>query len=436
MIAPAPDPASPEASGPAGTPDRNLTALLTLPAVAELGAQLTGLRQPGRDEAVAPALAERLFGPVLQTSVSRLEQFAACPFRFFVHSGLRAEERKTYELDFREQGSFQHDVLQRFHEELQAANRRWRDVTPAEARERIGRIGAELMTHYRDGLLHDSAHTRFTARLLTRALQDFIEDIVGWMHTRYRFDPVAVEVEFAEGGRLPAWQLDLGHGRQLQLRGRIDRVDVCREPGTTEAWCVVMDYKSSARKLDPLLVEHGVQLQLLSYLNVLRHSPQPQPALGGARLIPAGAFYVSLRGGHAAGRSRAALNEADAARKEARRHMGRFDLRALPCLDSSGDKTGEQFNFRLTKEGKPYANSTDSMTPEVFQELLDAVEHRLRDLGQRIFAGEARVAPYRKGTETPCAHCDYAHVCRVDPWTQEYRVLRRETADSTLSDDG
>jgi ATP-dependent helicase/DNAse subunit B len=45
------------------------------------------------------------------------------------------------------------------------------------------------------------------------------------------------------------------------------------------------------------------------------------------------------------------------------------------------------------------------------------------------------VDPYRKGTETPCAYCDYAHVCRIDPWTHEYRVLRREETESGPASD-
>jgi len=411
----------------------SLAELSVIPAVAELNASLAALRNPSPDEAVSPALAEKLFGPVLKTSVSRLEQFAACPFRFFVHSGLRAEERKVFELDFREQGSFQHDVLQRFHEELQAAHKRWRDITPAEARERVGRIASELMTHYRDGLLRDSAQTRFTAGVLTRALQDFIEVIVSWMHTRYRFDPGAVEVDFAENGTLPAWKLDLGDGAQLLLRGRIDRLDLLREPGADTALCVVMDYKSSAKKLDPLLVQHGVQLQLLSYLNVLRHAPDLR-LLGVSRIVPVGAFFVNLRGKHTSGESRAALRNADEARKEAYRHAGRFDLSVLPALDASGDARGEQFNFRLKKDGNPYSNSTEPMPTEAFHALLDQVEFQLREMGKRIFAGEVRVDPYRKGTETPCTFCDYAQVCRIDPWTHEYRVLRREGAEAAPAD--
>src|ERR1035441_1329456 len=80
---------------------------------------------------------EKLYGPVLQTSVSRLEEFAQCPFKFFVRSGLRAGERKIFELDARERGSFQHEVLKKFHDDLAKENKRWRDLTPPEARERI-----------------------------------------------------------------------------------------------------------------------------------------------------------------------------------------------------------------------------------------------------------------------------------------------------------
>ena len=104
--------------------------ILELPAIKQLAESLRRLREPDPAENLSPTLAEKLFGPVLRTSVSRLEEFAQCPFKFFVRSGLRAGERKIFELDARERGSFQHDVLKVFHERLAAEGRRWRDLTP------------------------------------------------------------------------------------------------------------------------------------------------------------------------------------------------------------------------------------------------------------------------------------------------------------------
>ncbi len=399
--------------------------LCELPVVAELTQSLAALREPDLAEGLAPALAERLFGPTLRSSVSRLEEFAQCPFRFFVHSGLRAEERKVFELDAREQGSFQHEVLKAFHEQLRAAGKRWRDLTPTEARQQVGRLAAELAVNYRDGLLRTDGQNRFTARVLAESLQDFVGTQVAWMRRQYEFDPAAAELEFGIGSEsAPAWELDLGEGHKLALRGRIDRIDLCREAGD-RALCVVMDYKSGLRKLDPLLVAHGIQLQLLGYLAAVSRWPEPQKLLGVSALTPAGAFYVNLRGQYERGSTRnEALADADAARKRAYRHTGRFDAGALARLDSVG--AADQFNYRLNKDGSLRSNSTEALPGAEFERLLDGIEAQLRKMGRAIYSGAVPVAPYRKGRETPCEFCDYRAACRIDPWTHRYRMLRAD----------
>src|SRR5208283_3232301 len=130
-----------------------------------------------------------------------------------------------------------------------------------------------------------------------------------------------------------AWELDLGSGRRLVFRGRIDRIDLC--PSGPPALAVVMDYKSSLRKLDAVLLRHGVQLQLPAYLNVLRRLPQPEKIFGAARLIPAGVFYINLRGNFKPGETRReVLHSEEPAWQAAYKHAGRFDLAALPRLDN------------------------------------------------------------------------------------------------------
>ncbi len=445
-----------------GAPIEAWSQVIQLPALARLRDSLRQLRHPDPTERLSPALAEKLFGPVLRTSVSRLEQFAACPFRFFVHSGLRAEERKLFELDPREQGSFQHEALKVFHEQLRAEGKRWRDITPQEARERVGRIAMALMTDYRDGLLRDREQSRFTTQMLTESLQDFVEVLVGWMREQYDFEPAAVELAFGtmsceptpgpsqEGNfsrasdgslpslkgpgvgsyGLPAWEIDLDGGHKLALQGRIDRVDLWRGPDTDTALCVVMDYKSNHKQLDPVLMQHGVQLQLLAYLSVLRHCLNPRPLFDVARLIPVGAFYANLRGKYERGRSRTeVLADPDAARKLAYRHAGRFDASVLRKFDRRPNAPqGDQFNYRFNKNGGPRANLAEALDRAAFEKLLENIESQLQEMGARIFAGDTAVDPYRKNGTTPCEQCDYRAICRIDPWTHRYRVLRSEQA--------
>src|SRR5204862_7898749 len=121
---------------------------------------------------------------------------------FFVHFGLRAEERRLFEADAREQGSFQHKVLAQFHEELQQEGKNWRDLTPQKARARVGRIARQVADEYREGLFGASDQNRFAARTLAGAMEDFSEPIIGWMPD-YGFDPRSAELAFGGGGDSP-----------------------------------------------------------------------------------------------------------------------------------------------------------------------------------------------------------------------------------------
>jgi ATP-dependent helicase/nuclease subunit B len=148
--------------------------------------------------------------------------------------------------------------------------------------------------------------------------------------------------------------------------------------------------------------------------------------LGVKRLIPAGVFYVNLRGQFESGGSRdEILANADEARRKAYRHTGRFDADALEKLDRPG--AADQFNYHRNKDGSLRKGSVEALPHMEFEALLDRVEMQLRESGRAIFSGEAKVDPYRKGRATPCEFCDYRAVCRIDPWTHHYRVLRVRT---------
>ncbi|HXT39997.1 MAG TPA: PD-(D/E)XK nuclease family protein [Candidatus Angelobacter sp.] len=416
----------------AGRRDTGWTALASSPALAPKGEQLQALATYAPDDSISVSLATQLYGAVLRTSASALEQFAACPFKFFVHSALRAEERRRFEVDARERGSFQHEVLKQFHNSLRDEGRQWRELTPAQARERIGQIAGRVAAGFGEGLFQASDQNAFEARSLTSALQDFIETAIEWME-QYGLDPYAVEVSFGDhDDPLPAWEIEIGRDQRMAFRGKIDRVDLAVIPASDEALCVVMDYKSGAKKIDALLLEHGIQIQLPAYLAALREIGGGSPVFGVARLVPAGIFYLNLRGSYKPGASRSDVLESGRDdRRQAYRHFGRFSLRALPVLDRRYQEGGSgQFNYRLTKEGQPYKGPAELLDETEFSALLDRTKCLMRGMGRRIFAGEAKVDPYRNGGEVACDFCDCRAICRIDPWTHRFRVLRRSPSET------
>jgi ATP-dependent helicase/nuclease subunit B len=389
-----------------------LAPLGDLPALAGLVARAKDVRSSQRVGSLAREIVNRLYRVPFETSVSALEDFAACPFKFFVKHGLRVQERKEFEVDHRQKGIFQHEVLNEFHLRATANGKRWRDWTPDAAAALVREIGIEKLTTFENGLFAADEARRFTAEVLLANLERLIATLVAWMD-HYQFDPRAVELAFGlDGAELPGWTIDLGTDRALVLRGRIDRIDLHPLSDSDAALAVVVDYKSSSRKVDAQKVYNGLELQLLSYVGLLR---QLGPTKHWPRLIPAGVFYVGLRGGCKGADSRdETFDEPEAIRRKAFQHAGRFDKQWAAQLDST--ETGEQFTF--------HGISRNACGPEEFAALLSDLETHLRRFGNEILEGVVKIAPYRKGQETACSRCEFNSICRFDSWVEPFRSLK------------
>ena len=397
---------------------------LALPAFESIRAVAEFARGQRQSKLSAETVA-KLYPQRLATSVSRLEEFAACRFRFFVTVGLRAKERIRYEVDARHTGTFQHEVLKEFHESVRKKFESWHRIDPGTARKQVREIAERMLPEFKGGVLVATDRARIESGNLISALEDFVETIVGWMK-QYEFEPAAVELRFGEGGPLPPWELKLEGGRKLAFTGSIDRVDLLVDPVTRTARVVVMDYKSTSRAVDPTLLAGGVQLQLFAYLSALRKLPEAAALLGAARVEAAGVFYVTLRGSYQSAALRdEALEEAATALRDAYKHRGRFIHEWLSAFDKNHAtrRTGDQFSYRLKNDGGLYANSTDPISTQNFNALLDGVEQQLVAMGNAIFAGDISVNPYRHSNKTPCEYCDYGSICRIDRWTHEFRAL-------------
>jgi len=411
-------------AGATPEPAMTLLQLGELPALAPIVGKWRQLAKAEAVNQLSAPMVEKLYGQELQTSVSALEDFAACPFKFFAARGLRLEERKEFQFDDRDKGSFQHEALREFHERVRTTGRLWRHLSVVEARVMATNLAHDLLGQFEHGKFQADGAARFMGGLLIERIGDLVEALIEWM-AQYEFDPALAELSFGlEKEGLPAWRIALPDGRALCLRGRIDRVDLYRTDDDT-ALAVVMDYKSSARKLNAIKLHHGLELQLLSYLGVLSHLQGPEKFFGANRLLPVGVFYVPLNGGAARpGRTRAEIVVAgETQRRMAYQHSGRFLADVLEHFDNRGESRGDQFKYVLKKDESLAARGNEAIPAAEFEALREKTEGYLRDYGQRIFAGAVEISPFRIGQQTACEYCDFRAVCRFDPWTQPYRNL-------------
>ncbi|CAM4519682.1 ATP-dependent helicase/nuclease subunit B [Paenibacillus endophyticus] len=362
--------------------------------------------------------ARDLYGMRLQVSVSRMERFVSCPFQHFAIHGLKLRERKLYRLDAPDVGQLFHAALSKLATNLGGG---WGKASEAELKSVVSDTVDELAPRLQSQILLSSSRFRYIARKLKEIVGQAAL-MLGEHARRAQFHPVGTEVDFGPEGTLPALRIPLDTGGEMEIIGRIDRVDAAE---TAEGLLLrVLDYKSSSTSLRLEDVAFGLSLQMLTYLDVLvTHAASwlGQPA------TPAGVLYFHVHNPLLALTNHVTPSEAND------RLLKRFKMRGLVTADSNTVKlmddeldTGysELLPVALKRDGSFYSSSS-VVTNEQWDVLRHSVRNTISRIGSAIQSGEVSIEPYRMGTKTPCQYCDYKAVCQFDTQFEgnEYKKL-------------
>ena len=375
---------------------------------------------------LSPAIAARLFASPLQSSVSRFESFAACPFQHFARYGLRLRASQQFAVTALDLGNLYHAVVEQVVNAAIEKKASFVDpgyLSVAAIRQIAQRVSEDLA----DQVFLTSAQNRFAVEQLEQCVLKSLQAQQAVL-SRGDFRPGYAELTFgSKASRLGPLELKTPQGHVVKLRGKIDRVDL--DPD--RRLFVVVDYKLGGEALDCGYVAHGLMLQLLTYLLVLRQSGH---LLENQPLTPVAAMYVKLLRGH-----KAVDNPLDAPPPDDEK----FHLKNKPRgvihreyyerFDSQYDGgASDVFSYRVNKDGNFAAAGNDGMTAEQFNVLIDFVQRRITELADEIIGGKVEVSPYLIGKETPCQRCDLQQICRFERSTNGYRRLPAHSRQEAL----
>lgn len=341
-----------------------------------------------------------LYGNVLENSVTRLETFSACACSHFLQYGLRLKERSLGEFAPVDMGSMFHEVLERYSHAMEKAGYHWFDV-PKDVQERLidEAVEAALGSGF-DRLLLEEARTSYLLERMKRILRRTVEAIAEQVKTSH-FTPEGYEISFSFVEDLKAVNFTLSEEERMRLRGRIDRIDTHKEG--REVYVKVVDYKSGSQEFQLLSFYHGLQLQLVVYLNsAMELMKKKYPD---REVLPGGMYYYHIDD---------------------------------PVVEGDSTKTDEEIRAEVFKKlklkgvaAKAEDESVNARTKRIgseeFEVLSGFVNHKIREIGQKIFDGEVAANPYRLGDEKGCDYCPYHGVCGFEPGEpgQGYRQLEQ-----------
>lgn len=375
-----------------------------------------GIGKTGRPERLAPRTAKALYGKNILSSVSRLERFAGCPFSFFAEYGLKAEERRLYQLHTPDLGSLFHEVLELFSNKLEEGSIQWTDLTKEHTKDLIETCVDEAAPRLSDRILMESAANKYLIRRLKR-----VSVKAAWALVQHLqmgdFTPAGYEVGFGIHEALPPIVIELGDGGSLILNGKIDRVDLLDAEGTR--YVKIIDYKSGNKTFSFQDIYYGLQLQLLIYLDAyLKYYKKT-----GAELKPGGVFYFRIAEPTLALDKEVSAEQIEKTLFENMKMSGLLlqDDAIIESLDHSLrpestkglSGTSAIVPVGFTKKGE-YSSTSNLASEEQYEAILQFVTQRTREIGEAMKAGIITPLPFKDRDRSPCSYCKYRSICRHD----------------------
>lgn len=369
---------------------------------------------------------KKLYGKDIYTSVSRMETFYECQYKYFANFGLRLKEREIYGLNPIVTGEFFHDALDHFLNLLIQANVRLADLKEADQRAFVNQVLQEIFGKRQYQLLDATPRMQFIRYQLGKT----IERVTWAIHQqgiKSQFETKATEVLFgqiAKSQGIPGLELPLESGGKLFVRGKIDRIDTVVVQD--ETWLSVIDYKSSRREFNLTDAYFGLAMQLITYLDVALKDASV--LLGVEKVKAAGAYYFHVKN---------PLVTVEGANEKERlktfKYEGLFvdQSEVFPLYDSSltEKEYSSVFPIRADKDGKltKVGQSANKFYQE--EEIEHLRKHNQKNLvagANQIQSGDIQLNPFYQVTKkkTACEFCPFRSVCTFDVMLKENQYHR------------
>ena len=349
----------------------------------------------------------RLYGKKAYTSVSRLEAFAECPFKYFARYSLGAKPRKIYEVRTPDIGSMFHSVLEKLLWKMRDEGLTWRTIGEDEAKRLAGDIIDSLVPEPENKILLSTAAYSYLVKRMKRITGRAVSALRKHMNAG-KFETLGSEITFGSG-ELPAISVSLPDGRQILLRGKIDRVDVYKKDGN--GYVKIIDYKSGTQEFSLSDIYYGLQLQLLLYMDAFLKTGgrlmNEKPDIGGV-------FYFRIMDPVIRDSEiKNADPEAILYRRFCMSGLACSDPDVLEALDSmlENGKRSDVIGVYKKTDGTV---SGSAVNRDMYRALMDHTAEKAARIGQSMVEGNVSISPVQSKNRTSCDYCEYKSLCGFD----------------------
>lgn len=376
---------------------------------------------------LSPETVSLLYGNELTESVSKLEKYAECQFKYFLQYGLGLMDRETYQLNSANVGTILHESMEKMFKYVKVV---WGNDWGKMSDDELTAKAVEFV----DASADDEAEEFFLDSSRSAYVKKFLEDIaVRTAKTLRTFvlcsdmRPENFEKRFntAENeDNLSDYVFNLKNGIKMNIKGVIDRLDEYMDDN--DVYFKIIDYKSSEQKIDKARVLAGLQMQLVTYGAIayeLEKRRMEKIERSKDDVHVGGLLYYAFSDPIADmtdfdGDIRFDENRHEMVTDEMRM-FGKLKVGAIEdvVLDSSkysGIYNGSSRAVQVMDSSKATLAENQAMDEVMIEELMEANRRNIERLGNCIADGEIKINPVKSGKSSACTYCTYRSICMFD----------------------
>ena len=389
---------------------------------------------------ISHVVAEAIYGKNIEGSVTRLESFARCAYSHYLTYGLKLREREESGFESVDMGNLYHTAVEIYSKKLAESKYDWFTV-PDKIREHFAETSMEeAILSYPNLSIYATAENAHMAGRMGHIFKQTIWALTTQVR-KGRFVPNEFEVAFSKADHLDALTFDLEQENHIRLRGRIDRLDTCIDDN--RVYVKVIDYKSGSTKFDLIKLYHGMQLQLIVYMNAAMELEKKKHAQ--KEIVPGGLFYYHIDDPVIEITGEVSEEEIQEAILKELKPDGLVNKEeaVYRAMDDAFEQKSDVIPVEIKKNGELSARSSVASAEE-FGVLSEYVNHCIVNMGNAIYEGTVEVSPFVEGQTSSCDYCPYKAICGFDRKIEGYQerkprkldkreILERMESDNAIS---
>lgn len=379
----------------------------------KLSNALEGLKYSNKAENISKENITKLYGKTLKTSISKLEQYKECPFSFHMQYGLNLKEKDEFKIKSIDTGSFMHDVVDSFFEQIKEEN--IKTLTKEEVKKIVDDIICEKLALRKNLIFTSTPKFIVLTNRLKKVVTESIYYIVYQMQNS-DFKILGNEVEFTK-------MID-----NIEIIGKIDRVDIAEnEEGQ---FIRIIDYKSSSRNLDFNKMVSGLQIQLLTYIDIMSEKTRKEPV---------GMLYFNLIEPIINTNRNLSDEEIEEEIRKAFKMKGLIlaDIKIIKMMDKQLESgTSKIIPVTLDKSGNIIQGKSNVVTKEEFTNLQKKIKIIIKQIAEEILNGRIEIKPTydQKEKKSACKYCPYKTICGFNPKKNIYEYITKKSKDEIFEE--